>query len=105
MTRAPIGCDDKAAQAYLGCSDDRWTLLKRRKIVKELVRGWFAYADLDAAMELLRTERDQTSATIYKLAPGESEDGDTAKRRKVGSERNRQRRTSEELLRIDGLGG
>jgi len=45
MPREPIACDDAEAQRYLGCSDFKWAELKRRRIVKPLCRGWFAWME------------------------------------------------------------
>lgn len=63
----PIGTDEAGAMAYLGCTRCALTELRRRKILKMLKRGWYAYADLDQAVEDIRRARD---AKISRLRTG-----------------------------------
>lgn len=87
MPREPIACDDAEARRYLGCTACKWEELKRRRIVKPLCRGWFAYEDLDQAIVDLRKERDNKGNIIEIHETAE-------KRRKVRSAE----WSSEELL-------
>lgn len=56
----PIGTNREGAIEYLGCSRTKFEELLKRKIVKALCRGWYAYEDLDDAIQALRTERDHS---------------------------------------------
>lgn len=56
--RVPIGTDAEGARQYLGCSKTMFEELRARRIVVSLRRDWYAYDDLDHAVRLLRTERD-----------------------------------------------
>lgn len=56
----PIGTKKEGAIDYLGCSRTKFEELLKRKIVKALSRGWYAYQDLDDAIQTLRMERDHS---------------------------------------------
>lgn len=54
LVRPPVGTNKEGAIAYLHCSERKFDELRRKGIVRALDRGWYAYADLDAAVEWLR---------------------------------------------------
>ena len=60
-SRVPVACGEQEAMTYVGLLDrpNLWEELKARKVVKSLRRNWYAFADLDLAIEHLRTERDK----------------------------------------------
>jgi|GEM_PF-5956431 len=51
--RLPIGCDAKAACAYLGCTENRLKELQNVGVVRTIGNGWYSYRLLDEAMDAL----------------------------------------------------
>jgi hypothetical protein len=56
--RPPIGTDAEGARQYLGCSQGLFEELRAARIIKSVRRNWYAYEDLDRALEKLMTLRD-----------------------------------------------
>lgn len=102
MERAPAGCDTEEAKRYMGLkAGDRFETLRRRKVIKALGNDWYSYDDLDAAIEAIRRERDGGNVVFLEgTVEGESE-----KRRKVGSKGREPQRTAKEFLFPDRGGG
>ncbi len=51
--RDPIGCGEKDAIEYMGCSQTMFEEIRAAGIVVPVRRGWYSYEQLDAAMKQL----------------------------------------------------
>lgn len=56
--RPPIGTDAEGARQYLGCSQAMFEDLRAARIIKSVRRNWYAFEDLNRALEKLMTLRD-----------------------------------------------
>jgi hypothetical protein len=79
--RSPIGCDRAGAIEYLGCSQTMFETVSRLGVVRSVRKGWYLYADLDAAAERLRSIRDAERGEN-----GEATKGIAKKRRHLGGQ-------------------
>jgi hypothetical protein len=66
--RPPIGTDAEGARLYLGCSQGMFEELRAARIIQSVRRNWYAYKDLDEALEKLRTQRDTSFDACYERA-------------------------------------
>ena len=82
--RAPIGCDRQSAIEYMGCTETMFETISRLGVVRSVRKGWYLFADLDAAAERLIQLRNESR--------GENEQeskGIAKKRRHLGSQGDR----------------
>lgn len=95
--RDPIGCNEEEALRYLGCKKNFLETLKAKKLLRPVVIGYYAYADLDKALDDFRAERDGKGAVLEVYESSLPEGSKQVRGKGSGT-----RRSSEELLRLDG---
>ena len=84
---------------FLGITPSRFERLYRKRIIKPLGQNWFAYADLERAVETIRKERDGGNVIELDLTHEENQ-GVSEAGRAVGSKGDKSPyRPTKELLR------
>lgn len=100
--RAPIGCTEEEARAYLGLSEFQFVSARRRGVIVPICKGTYSYNLLDRAMRLLEEEAIAKSKKInvIHLSHEDTSDSEEEPTRNLGSQGPRPRYPkTEELLR------
>lgn len=89
-----IGCDEKSAIKFVGCSANLFAEYKARRIIKPLRRGWYCYEDLVEAVNQIR--KAQTAVLYLNHEKTEGELG--PEEEEVGRKGSQRRRKTQDIL-------